>query len=171
MWRVTRIGLFGVTYAIALVIVPTLEAQSASPAPVPGQIVASRSVFISNGESTIEKVPANLAYNEFYAAMKTWGKYELVGAPADADLILEIRFVEAGPPFFGNPQLSKRLCLTILDPKTHAVLWVVSESMRGAGWESNARKNFDEGMAKLVVDMKGLTIAPAPVVDKPALNK
>ena len=31
------------------------------------------------------------AYNEFYAAMKTWGRYELVAAPRDADLVFEIR--------------------------------------------------------------------------------
>ena len=33
-----------------------------------------------------------MTYNEFYAAMKSWGRYELVSSPADADMVFEIRF-------------------------------------------------------------------------------
>lgn len=171
LYKRTRIGLFIVDCAIALLIVPIVGAQLASPAPVPVQIVTSKRAFISNGDSTIEKAPANLAYNEFYADMKSWGKYELVAAPADADLIFEIRLVAAGGPFFGNPEHALRLALVILDPKTHAVLWTVSEPMRGAGFESNARKNFDQGMATLMGKVKKLTARPAPSVDTPDPNK
>ena len=65
------------------------------PAPVPSPIAAAKKVFISNAPGT--NLPAyfggpDRAYNEFYAAMKGWGHYELVAAPSDADLILEISF-------------------------------------------------------------------------------
>jgi hypothetical protein len=171
MRKITTTHLFIVTCAIALLIVPTVGAQLASPAPVPVQIATSKRAFISNGESTIEKVPANLAYNEFYADMKSWGKYELVAAPADADLIFEIRLVATGAPFFGNPTHPLCLYLVILDPKTHVVLWAVSDPMRGAGWESNARKNFDQAMATLVGEVKKLTAPASPAVDSLDSNK
>ena len=35
---------------------------------------------------------SNEPYNRFYAAMKSWGRYELVASPADADWVFEIRF-------------------------------------------------------------------------------
>ena len=168
MWKIGRIGLFIVTVLLAL---PIVEAQPASPAPSPVQIVTSKRAFISNGESTVDKAPANLAYNEFYADMKSWGKYELMSAPGDSDLVFEIRLVAAGPPFFGNQDHALRLSLLILDPKTHAVLWAISEPMRGAGWESNARKNFDQAMAALIGEVKKLTAPPSPLVDSPNPNK
>ena len=171
MWKITRMGLFIVDCAIALLIVPIVGAQLASPAPVPVQIVTSKRAFISNGESAIEKAPANLAYNEFYADMKRWGKYELVAAPADADLVFEIRLVAAGGPFFGHPEHDLRLSLLILDPKTHVVLWAVSEPMRGAGWEANARKNFHQAMAALMGEVKKLTAPPSPSIDTSDPNK
>jgi hypothetical protein len=43
--------------------------------------------------------------------------------------------------------------------------------MRGAGFESNARKNFDQGMATLMGKVKKLTAPPSPAVDTPDPNK
>jgi len=66
------------------------QKKSAPPAPIPAQILAAKKVFIANGggdESHTEEVSYSggpgRAYNEFYAAMKTWGHYELVATPGD----------------------------------------------------------------------------------------
>jgi hypothetical protein len=45
----------------------------------------------------------------------------------------------------------------MLDTKTHVVLWVVTEPVQGAGFESNARKNFDRAMTSLVGNVKKLS--------------
>jgi hypothetical protein len=74
------------------------QAKPAPPAPIPSQILTAKKVFIANGggdesrnDDALFSGGPDRAYNEFYGAMKTWGRYELVGSPEDADLILEIR--------------------------------------------------------------------------------
>ena len=72
------------------------------------------------------------SYNQFYAAIKSSGRYELVGSPAEADLIFEIEFRmptaephaeadrrETLVPVAFDPQVR----LAIRDPKTNVVLW------------------------------------------------
>ena len=74
------------------------------PAPVPVQIGAAQKVFISNAggesfETVIDQTVFNggpdRPYNQFYSAMKGWGRYELVPSPEAADLVLEISWVLA----------------------------------------------------------------------------
>jgi hypothetical protein len=144
---------------MALLTVPIAAAQTASdppPAPIPAQVLMGKKVFISNGESTgdrVSKVP-NLTYNAFYANMKNWGRYELVPAPADADLVFDPSFVLG---FDGV----LRLRLVIVDPKTHIALWTFIEHVQPWARESTGRKNFDQSMAKLVEDVKKLTATDA----------
>lgn len=88
--------------------------------------------------------------------MKGWGKYELVPTPADADLVLEIRFIADG----GSPA-QPQFRFAILDSKTHVVLWAFTERVEGANREATARKNYDQAMANLVDDVKKLTTPPA----------
>jgi hypothetical protein len=53
--------------------------------------VNAKKVFLSNGGGS------NLAYDAFYSEMKTWSKYEIVGSPEEADLIVELAYrVERG---------------------------------------------------------------------------
>jgi hypothetical protein len=144
----------------------------ATPAPVPVSIATAKKVFIANAPG--DSLPASLggpsgAYNEFYAAMKSWGHYELASAPADADLILEIRFAS---PFVGvsvkSPLLLK---LVIVDPKTHVPLWWFTESFALKGGFSHRKEtlssNFDRSIADLVDDVKKLVRAPAVVPNEP----
>jgi hypothetical protein len=66
-------------------------------------------------------------YNEFYAAMKDWGRYELAATPAEADLIYEVAFCSYGRSdevYQGSgmaPQ-EPQVRLVISDPKTRVVL-------------------------------------------------
>src|ERR1700735_3058766 len=113
--------------------------QQFTDAPIPAQILSAKRIFISNasGESVLPPGTGDLAYNEFYAAMKTWGHYEIVASPADADLVFEIRTM-------------------ILDPKTHVVLWAFSESVAQAANKIKSRQLFDQAMFTLLNDLKQL---------------
>ncbi len=177
MSKTARIRSFLIVAAMALLTVPIAAAKKAvdpPAAPVPTQILTGKKVFISNGESNAETEIPNLTYNEFYASMKSWGRYELVSAPADADLVFEIRCVtftgRKGPFGYGNPVVVQ-LHLLVLDPKTHIVLWSFTKGVEDAIMEGTARKNFDQAMANLVDDLETLATPPTAASDTPAPNK
>jgi hypothetical protein len=140
--------------------------QEVPPAPVPSQIASARKIFLSNaGEESnyaqrknnwISGGP-NRAYNQFYAAMKAWGQYELVSSPAEADLIFEIRQrdrAEVALPM-------ARLMLRILDPKTAINLWTITSYVEPAGRSANREKNYNQAMAELVDQLKSVA-SPSP---------
>src|SRR5579872_3002052 len=97
----TMFAIFSITLAMTLLPLSVLEAQDANPvasAPLPSQIVTAKKVFISNAGGEFNThiwsgAPVR-TYNQFYAAIKSWGRYELVSAPANADLVLEIGFAD-----------------------------------------------------------------------------
>lgn len=79
------------------------KSQTTPPAPLPSQILSAKSIFISRGGGASDPYAGRYgdfsggpdrAYNKFYAALKTFAKYTLVSAPADADLTFEISFSE-----------------------------------------------------------------------------
>jgi hypothetical protein len=107
--RSAKRGIPIVLFVIGILSLPRLSAEKPKDpvpsAPVPSPITAARKVFISNAPGN--NLPPSLGgpdrtYNEFYAAMKGWGHYQLVAAPSDADLILEIsspvRYPELAAP-------------------------------------------------------------------------
>jgi len=105
------------------------------------------------------------AYNQFYAAMKSSGRYELVGSPAEADLLFEIRFTvipDRRPSGFWNNNGTGDandavFRLEIRDPKMNALLWAYNEHMEWAVLLSNRNKNFDQALARMITDVAGLT--------------
>src|SRR3984957_4339372 len=127
--------------------------QAPAGAPMPPAILSAKTVFISKaaGYSFVPLITADQPYNDFYAAMKDWGRYQLVGSPSDADLIIEIRLECASGPCYEG------LEATILDPKTHAILWVCAESVQTAARIKTNAKNFEKSMAALVADLKVLS--------------
>jgi hypothetical protein len=132
-------------------------------APVPPQIVAAKKVFIANAggdERWYEKPIFNggpfRAYDQFYAAVKSVGRYEIVDSPAGADLIFEIGLT--APPVSVrayDPQVR----LAIRDPKTNALLWAFTEHVQLAVLKETRDNNFDQTMAKLIGDLQGLSAA------------
>jgi len=179
MSKTSSIGTFLIIAATALLSVPTAAAKKVSDppaAPIPIQILTGKKEFIANGESTAATEVPNLTYDEFYADMKSWGKYELVLAPADADLVFEIRYVACTGSAdvvngLGGPSFETQLHLLILDPKTRIVLWAFTRQVEGAILEGTARNNFDGAMAMLVENLKTLTTPLPPATDAPAPNK
>jgi hypothetical protein len=141
---------------------------------VPQQIGAAQKVFVSNagGESfeavmdqTVFNGGPDRPYNEFYAALNSWGRYTLVSSPSDADLVLEISWVLSDTglklPVLGQ------LRLQLIDPKTHVTLWGIIEYVRGAILLSNRDKNFDQAMNTIVSRLQQLS---GPPILSPARN-
>jgi len=126
-------------------------------APIPSQIFTAKKVFISNAgddfDSNLWSGGPDRAYNEFYAAIKSWGRYTLVGVPVDADMVLEFSLI-------GTPLPNALFRVVLLDPKTHVVLWTVSEDIP-LGLKKTRDKGFDDAINKLIGDLQALTAQSA----------
>ncbi len=176
MLKIVTSGIRCVGLAAALIVAPVLGAQETkgtAAAPVPPQIAAARKVFIANNGADLAAQAAfkragepEQAYNHFYAAMQSWGRYELVSTPADADLVFEIRF---SAPMYYNGTLAifePQFQLRILDTKTHFLLWSLIAPVEGAFRKATWDKNFDRGLDALMDDLKKL-LPPSPAGESP----
>jgi hypothetical protein len=166
-----------IALAAALTAVPPLRGQQPNAtvsAPVPVQIFSARKVFIANAgadiasQSTFKRAgEPDQAYNHFYSAMQTWGRYELVSSPADADLVFEIRFTA---PMYYNGNLAiyePQFGLRVLDAKSHFLLWNLDEPVEGAFRKATWVKNFDQGLNLLMGDLKKIS-APSSAGNEPS---
>lgn len=140
------------------------ETKGVTAAPIPAQISTAKTVFISNTGVDINSLEAmkragdrNQAYDEFYRAVKDWGRYRLVGAPAEADLVFEIRFITPMIPNGNGVNYEPQILLTILDTKTHFPLWALVEPVQGAFRKATWEKNLKDGVTNLVNDVKELS--------------
>jgi tol-pal system protein YbgF len=145
------------------------------PAPIPQQIVTATKVFIANGggdESLIFDSPQysggpDRLYNEFYAAIKSWGRYELVGTPGEADLVFEIRLTLIQPRranVLGDdkPEYDSQFHLIIRDVKAHETLWGLTEHSEMAILQNNRDKNFELALAAILSELRKIAgSAPA----------
>jgi hypothetical protein len=147
------------------------KAQPSAPlavAPIPPQLLNAKTVFISNAGSDSGLFPhpftgdPDRAYNEFYAGVVSWGRYQLTESPADADLVFELQLMAPNGP--SNADKSKgasdplpMLRLVIYDRPTHYVLWALTESIAPAGRQKTHDHNFDEAVSNLVLDAGRLT--------------
>jgi len=89
------------SFLVLLLLTGFASAQSrqVEPGPIPTQITTAKKVFIANGGGDEPGIyepffsgGADRTYNEFYAGIKSSGRYELVGSPAEADLLFDIQF-------------------------------------------------------------------------------
>lgn len=132
-------------------------------APLPAIIVNAHKVFLTNGGGS------GLAYDAFYSEMKEWGKYQIVGSPEEADLIVELAYrVEQGGTrvwsstntYDGTTQVHSaqitdpQLVLTIYDAKTRNSLWSAVDHRRLARLQKNREKEIANSAARLVKDLK-----------------
>jgi hypothetical protein len=132
-------------------------------APLPASIVNAQKVFLSNGGGS------DLAYDAFYSAMKTWGKYQIAGSPDDADLIVELayRVVDKGTRVWSSTNTyngatdvhsrevtDPQLVLTIYDAKTKNSLWSTIDHRRLARREKNREKETINSAERLVDELK-----------------
>lgn len=154
------------------------DAKVGPPAPLPSPILTAKRVFIAyagqenNPNAGEYSGGSSRTYSQFYAAMKTWGHYDLAASPAECDLVFEIRFTDlvavkdvTNGHSMGqadNPQFR----LVIIDPKTHIVMWAFTEYVEAANLQGSRDKNFDKALALIVADVKSLAAAAAAQAQK-----
>ena len=150
---------------------PPRHLRPASLAPVPPALLNAKTIFISNAGADSGLFPHPFSgdpdrpYNEFYAAMQSWGHYQLVTDPSDADLVFELHLVAPPGPTSPNKQYGASdplpmFRLVIYDRKTHYVLWTLTESIWIALLQKTHDNNFDSALNAITLDLKRLTSAP-----------
>ena len=131
-------------------------------APLPEAVVEAKKVFLANGGS-------DLAFDRFYADIKDWKRWELVGSPEGADLIFDLayrvdnngtRVWSASNASTGTTQvfsaemLDPQLVLTIYDGKSKTSLWATVDHTRLARREKNREKEMINSADRLVDQLK-----------------
>jgi hypothetical protein len=158
-----------IAYLCSLALLPgAANAQRPTTAPVPPTLLNAKRVFISNAGADSGLFPhpfsgdPDRAYNEFYADVESWGRYQIVASPAQADLIFELQLTAPSGP--SNADKTKgasdplpMLRLVIYDRPTHYVLWALTESIEPANLQKTHDHNFDEAVSTLVIDAGRLT--------------
>jgi hypothetical protein len=137
-------------------------------APVPSSITNGKKVFISNAGLDMPSLDLfkrlgepDRPYNQFYAAVKSWGRFEVVSAPADADLVFEFQATAPVASCIGHATCQNlQFGLTILDTKTHFTLWNLIEPIGGAWRRQTFVKNVNQAMDNLMADLKKLAAQP-----------
>jgi hypothetical protein len=131
-------------------------------APVPTPLINGKRAFISYELGDVTAFPSaysggpERAYNEFFAQMKAWGRFELVLDPQQADVVFAIRFVDS--PDLSVPQIR----VGVSDAKTGVALWGFVEQVDPAFFKKHRDASFTESVQLLVSDVQRL-ITPAPV--------
>jgi hypothetical protein len=147
-------------------LIPVLSAKTRKdvpPAPLPTAIVNAHKVFLSN------KGGSDLAYDAFYQSMKSWGKFQIVGSPDDAELIVELSYevVHGGTRVWSSTNtynnttqihsaqiIDPQLILTIYDARTKNSLWSTIDHRRLARLEKNREKEMINSAERLVEELR-----------------
>lgn len=176
MMKVIRMRFFQ-SLCATLLFVGAAGAQTPAPpislAPVPPALLNAKTVFISNAGADSGLFPHPFSgdpdrpYNQFYAAIGSWGRYQLVADPSEADVVFELQLIAPYGP--SNPSKQNGASdplpmfrLVIFDRKTHYVLWALTESITVAILQKTHDNNFDGALTALEMDLKRLTSAPTP---------
>jgi|SRR5579872_5954985 hypothetical protein len=133
------------------------SADAVSAAPIPAQIAAAKNIFISNmgsdpgGLQILTSVikDRDATYNQFYAALKSWGHFQIVAKPSDADLVLQLGLVD-------HAAYPARMTLVIYDEQSHYPLWTLSEPLQPAARSATWQKNFTVCVNALIGDLQRL---------------
>jgi len=178
--RITRLMLAFAIGSVLLASSSAAQKRDMTPAPTPTQLTASKKIFVSNAGGDTNSLytgSAERLYNQFYVAVKNWGRYELVGSPAEAELVFEVSFSNpfTGQNIYGGsgniPINTKTLTdphftVRVIDVGTRMTLWVFTQHIEPALLESNRDKNFDQALARLVNDIRNVAGQPAAISAK-----
>ena len=130
-------------------------------APIPAPLLKGKRAFISYEIGDVTAFPSSYsggperAYAEFYEQMKTWGRYQLVDDPKDADLIFAVRFVD--PPSIPHPQIR----VGVMDSSARVSLWGFVEEVNFAFFKKHRDAAFTASVKLLITDVQSL-LAPPP---------
>jgi hypothetical protein len=158
---------------------PQTATESSAPAPatnapVPAQIASSHTIFLSNlGSDAYFPVDSTQVYNDIYKALQSWGHYQLVSSPDQADLIFQLRDVSTVTTYYeghganatiNNPTFQ----LTILDSKSMVTLWTITSPVTLAGSKQTLARWLSISETNLVSRIKvvsGQSLSPTETAD------
>jgi hypothetical protein len=152
---------------------PSNAPALSSHVPVPAQISASHTVFLSNGGADASfPVNATQAYNDIYKALASWGRYQLVTSPDQADLIFQLRGVSTLSTYGTDDNIytvnNPAFQLTIVDPKSNVTLWTITSPVALAGNKQTWARWLTISETNLVSRIKvvaGEQLAPTETAD------
>jgi hypothetical protein len=144
---VSTVFIAAVLSASLTLTMPAHAQSAAALAPVPTSLLHAKKVFISNAGADSGLFPhpfsgaPSRAYDQFYAALQSAGRYELVSDPSDADLVFELQLTAPNGPkdadkTKGASDPLPMFRLVILDRPTHYILWALTESIRQANLQA-----------------------------------
>jgi len=108
-------------------------------APIPTQIATAHSVFLSNlGADANFPIDSTSVYNAVYNDLQAWGRYQLVGSPEQADLVLQLHDLSTYTTYTGNHGSTYTINnpsfqLAIVDAKSNVTLWTISSPVYVTG--------------------------------------
>lgn len=133
-------------------------------APLPAALTSANKLFLGNAGDQ-ENADCLRAYNDFYGGLQNLKRFTMVDDPSQSDLILELHYeIDLGQSVASNDSRNsvRQFRVVILDPRSHATLWSLTERTNYAVFKSNRNKNLDETVANLVADFASLTQSQAP---------
>ncbi len=152
------------------------QQPAGTPAPIPSAIASATKIFVSNAGADAGLFPQpftgdpSRGYTQLYLALKASGRYQLVEAPSDADLVLELHLTAPYGPSNANKAQGASdprpmFTLTVYDRQTHYVLWTLTHTIDWAVLQKTHDRNFDEALAAIVSQFEALSgkqQAPTP---------
>ena len=153
------------TLSLCLTALAHAQSQSQAPAPpvtapLPSTLTAAHKLFLGNAGDQ-ENADCLRAYTEAYQDLQALTRFTLVDDPAQADLILEMHYEIALGQSFGQ-NAPRQFRVVLIDPRTHVILWSLTERTNYAVRQSNRDKNLDETVDHLIADFSALTQAQPP---------
>ena len=144
-----------IMFVFLFAVAASAKKKEIPPAPLPAAVTSAKSAFLLNGGGS------NLAFDAFYQEMKSWGKYQIVGSPEQADLVITLLYsVEAtgdtvpvrnsytGQVMFYDSVKDPQMKLSIVDAKSKDELWsTIAHRKLVMRW------NVDKEIAKTAVMM------------------
>jgi len=164
-------SLFAIVFVSCLLSSAKDKKQAPPPAPLPKQMVTAKTVFLAKGSGSDRNVKggAELAFDTFYAEMKSWGRYRIVDSPVDADLIFELGYSsqQVGTRVWSTTntytgatdvhsaaEMDPKLSLNVYEPKSGFVIWSTAVPRELASLNRNREKNLLKAVGDLVANLK-----------------
>jgi hypothetical protein len=146
--------------------IQTAEPTPAPQGPVPVQIAAAHNIFLVNdGADANFPLSADRSYSEIYARLQSWGHFQLVTSPAQADLVFRLREIAPITGVTGDRNGvysidSPAFQLTIKDPKTNVSLWTITSPVQLAGRKKARERWLNIALINMVSRVKVLANQP-----------
>ncbi len=157
----SRIALCALLSAITI---PAFAKKKEVPkSPLPAVVQSAKTAFLTNGGGT------PLAFDEFYSQMKSWGRFQLTAAPAQADVVIELKYLiedkgqHTGSAYnsytkqttvYSYDVTDPQLVLNVIEPKSGSLLWSTTDHRKLARFKSNQEKETINSADRLVQELK-----------------